>query len=335
MHGVAVMSEVQRGSLDLQAPVTTVLPAYVESGGRQDAITLHHLMRMTSGLANDGGCWLYSVSASQVPNGCAALEHEERSPLDLLFEPARLRRSPYNGDLGVYNRTDWEPGGRWRYSNWGTMLSGRVLEVAAGAHHDALMRERVFEPACMARATLSAEDVYDSSNYALGEGAEAVDGHCPEPELGHDSRAPFFPDELACRARGPNGGVRASALDVAQFAHAFLGDLRGRGHLLDADHAHRMLCPAGGTHDGGCAGRADTGGSTWGDTYGYFNFHHVEDGHHVYSHGGGRAGFGSLMWLVPSEDLAVIVLSNDGGGARRMEPVARAALRCALDGECG
>jgi len=75
-------------------------------------------------------------------------------------------------------------------------------------------------------------------------------------------------------------------------------------------------------------------GSVWGDTYGYCNFLDTIEGHQVYSHGGGRAGYGAVFRLVPEADFAVVVLGNDEGVVNALAPVADYALRCFLGDDC-
>ena len=334
---VGAMSLVDDGLLDPDAPVTGLLTDYTESYGRQDDITLHHLLRMKSGLGNDGGCYLMSVSASEWPDGCARFVSDFDTPLEGMFHPSTLAVPPYDGSLGVYNATLYgAPGAAdWLYSNWGIMLAGRAMEVAAEREFSELIRERVFDPAAMCGAGFTGEAMTGSDNYALGAGASAIEGYCPEPELGHDCAQPWEPDEIACPGRNPNGGVRASAADLGRLAEVMLADLRGEERLLSLASARRMYCPGGGDPATGCEGRASTGAPTdWGDTYGYCNFLDTIEGYKVYSHGGGRAGYGAVFRIVPEADFAVVVLGNDEGVVGSLAPVADYAMRCFLEDDC-
>lgn len=250
--------------------------------------------------------------------------------LQSLFEPTRIASTPYSS----FNTTSHTPGlAPFKYSNWGIMLSGRMAEAVGGAAQPDLVAARVFKPAHMCSATYDPSVMLDSGDYAVGSGSFDNDGDCPEPELGHDSKAPWEPDEWACRARDPNGGVRASAVDVGRFAAAFLADLKGAEIVLGMEAAHRMLCPGGGQVDGNCIGRVSTNGFAQSDTYGYTNFHHTTpSGHEVYSHAGGRAGYGALFWIVPKHNFAVVILANDENTATSKAHWATSAIDCWLDG---
>lgn len=333
VHGVMVMSMVEEGLLDLAAPVTNVLPDYRETMRQQDGLALYHLLAMTSGLKGEQGefkCTLWSVSPEAAPNGCAALSEGPGTVLERLFAPETLASSPYD----EFNRWYADPGVVWDYSNWDIMLSGRMAEIAGEAPYPDLVARRVFGPVGMCSATYDPQVMLDSANYAVGSATSTFTDECPEPELGHDSRAPWDPDELACRARDPNGGIRASVVDLGRFAEALLADLRGEHVVLSSLAANHMLCPGGGLPGDDCRGRQATGGYADSDTYGYTNFHQIVRGYHVYKHGGSRPGYGSLLWMVPEHNFAVVMLANVASADDQMGEWAEKTLACWLDGEC-
>ena len=332
VNGAMISTLVEEGLLEFDAPVTDVLPDYTETNGLQDAITLHHLLRMISGLGDANPCWLFSVSKSSKPSRCAIFSEGPGTVLEQLFDPGTFAIPNY----AAFNTTQYGAPGiaPFQYSNLGIMLSGRVAEVAGGSPYPELVAKRIFTPAQMCSATYDAADMLSSGDYAVGSGSDGVDGVCVAPELGHDSLAPWEPDELACRARDPNGGVRASAVDLGRFAAAFLADLRGENILMGEDAAHRMLCPEGGRYDQACLGRVTTNGYAGSDTYGYTNFHQTTNGHDVYTHGGSRPGYGALFWLVPAHDFAVVILGNTSDTAFKAAPQADFAVDCWLNGKC-
>lgn len=332
MSGAMVSTLVEDGLLDFDAPVTSVLPEYTETMGKQNDITLHHLLTMTSGLSDANPCWLLSVSTS-APSRCLVFSDGPGTVLQNLFDPDVLPSKPWN----MFNSTEKNgpPGNSWEYSNFGIMLAGRMAEVAGGAPFPDLVAARIFNPAQMCSATYDPSVMIDSGDYAVGSGQDGLDGVCLEPNLGHDSLAPWEPDELACRARDPNGGVRGSAVDVGRFAAAFLADLHGQDIMMGEAAAQRMLCPGGGKVDQGCIGRVPNDPNVdFSDTYGYTNFHHVRRGYDVYTHGGGRPGYGSLFWIVPERNFAVVILANEKYTAYTAAPLAESAMACWLDDQC-
>ena len=319
------MALVQQGKLDLKKPVTTYLPDYTETNGQQNDITVDNLLKMISGLNNDGGCYIFSQSASKQPRGCAAMtQPTPEHVLENMFSKKTLQTPPWSH---YFNKTaNGKPGkAPWKYSNWGIMLAGRVMEVTSKHRFAKWIKNSVFAAASMCTATFSSKDMVSTQNYAIGSGRAAADGHCPEPELGNDCRAPWLPNELACPGRNPNGGVRASATDLGRFAAFLLGELKGNNRLFSQKIAQQMLTPL--------TGRAKILGSIYGDSYGYCNFHHVYQGYHIYSHGGGRPGFGTLFWIIPSENFAVAIINNNGS-TNYFKTEMEYAVRCYLKGQC-
>jgi CubicO group peptidase (beta-lactamase class C family) len=328
VHGAMMSSLVEEGLLDFETPVTDVLPEYTESNGMHGTFTLHSLLTMTSGLSRGVGCFLHSMSKDDGPLGCGALSAGPGTVLEHFFAPETLASAPYDSD--EINSTVNGAPGVFEYSNWGIMLSGRMAEVVGGAPYPDLVAARVFAPAQMCTATYDPARVLTSEDYTVGAGNNAI--YCPEPDLGHDSKAPWEPDELACPVRAANGGIRASAVDMGRFAAAFLADLAGAHVMLAEDMAQRMLCPGGGTHDNGCEGRVATSAPS--KTYGYGNYGYTAMGHAIYSHPGDRPGFTSLFLLVPARGFAVVILSNHGDGEESNSQWAAKAVDCWLNDVC-
>lgn len=123
LTGVLVMRLVEKGELDLDAPVGRYLSG---APGSWDRITLRHLLQHTSGLAE----------LSAIP-GAFEGTLEPGSVLEGLFElPVRAR-----------------PGVEHVYLNAGYFLVQQIVERVAEADFDVLMRREVYEPASMTDAT--------------------------------------------------------------------------------------------------------------------------------------------------------------------------------------
>lgn len=133
---------VERGRLDLDAPITRVLPAddwrglFVRDGRDHAAhVTARHLLAHTSGAADYFG--------GRVPDGpsfARLLEaHEDR-----LWTPADLLA--FSRD---HQRPVAAPGARFSYSDTGYVLLARVIEEAGGAPLGAQLHERILGPAGM------------------------------------------------------------------------------------------------------------------------------------------------------------------------------------------
>ncbi|MHA6627356.1 serine hydrolase [Pseudonocardia sichuanensis] len=173
-----VMQLVDEGRLDLDAPITDVLPDF--RAGEAEAtekVTMRHLLSHTSGI--DGDIF------TDTGRGDDCVEAYVR----------QLDGAAQNHPLGA----------TFSYCNSGFILAGRVVEVLTGLTWDAALRERLTTPLGLAHtSTLPEEAVL---------GRVAV-GHVGEP----DEEPRPTPAWLLPRSAGPAGLVNATPRDVAAFA---------------------------------------------------------------------------------------------------------------------
>ncbi|MGC4106212.1 MAG: serine hydrolase domain-containing protein [Thermomicrobiales bacterium] len=187
-----VMTLVNDGLLDLDAPIATYLPGVALSDGPADwqsAITMRHLMSHTAGIHCE-------VSLDTSAMGDDALA---------------------NAIAGYGALHQWgAPGPIMSYGNTGFWLAGHVVATILGQSFEDAMRERVFTPLGLERTVYTAEDaiVYP---VALGHRPTSLTGS--EHEL---IRSYAYP-----RARRPSGGVISTVVDLLRFAGWHMG--RGSG----------------------------------------------------------------------------------------------------------
>jgi dipeptidyl aminopeptidase/acylaminoacyl peptidase/CubicO group peptidase (beta-lactamase class C family) len=114
-----VMQLVDEGKIDLDAPVTEVLPELrLSSPEVTKSVTMRHLLTHTSGI--DGDVF------TDTGRGDDCLE----------LYTAALADVPPNHPLGA----------TWSYCNAGFSIAGRVIEKLTGKTWDEAMRERIFNP---------------------------------------------------------------------------------------------------------------------------------------------------------------------------------------------
>jgi CubicO group peptidase (beta-lactamase class C family) len=114
-----VMQMVEKGEIDLSAPISRYLPDYPNPNG--DRITIHQLLNHTSGIPGYTELPGFgSPRATQKPAEFIKIF----SHLDLLFEP----------------------GTKYSYSNSGYFLLGVILEKLCEKPYEQLLRERIFDP---------------------------------------------------------------------------------------------------------------------------------------------------------------------------------------------
>lgn len=194
----------EAGALDLDAPITEVLPAddprglFVRDGrDHAAAVTTRQLLTHTSGVAD--------YFAGEVTSGLRFGQLLVREP-DRLWTPADLLS--FSRD---HQRPVAEPGRRFSYSDTGYVLLGRVIEHVGGATLGAQLHERIFAPAGMADSCLLFHTLPGGAPSEAADPAAQLD--IAPLRLGREdlSRA----RSLSCDWGG--GGVVTSLDDLARF----------------------------------------------------------------------------------------------------------------------
>jgi CubicO group peptidase (beta-lactamase class C family) len=121
---VAVMQLVEKGRIDLQAPIGRYLTNYPN----QDIatkVTVAHLLSHTGGMGNIFGP-------------------------DFDRQKASLRSTKDYVDLYGSRAPEFAPGSRQSYSNYGFILLGRIVEQVSGLQYDDYIKRNIFRPVGMA-----------------------------------------------------------------------------------------------------------------------------------------------------------------------------------------
>ncbi|MEV4896111.1 serine hydrolase domain-containing protein [Nonomuraea sp. NPDC055795] len=180
-----VLQQVDRGLLDLDAPVTRYLPEFALAvPGAADKILVRHLIGHTNGIDAD----LYFPA------------DKGRDALDA-----------YVKGLAAGCGTLFEPGEQLSYSNGGMIVAGRLLEVVTGLSFPDLLERDVYTPVGMKDSSTSAEQAILRST--------AV-GHFPDPETMEPRPTNMFtlPDTW-----GPAGGTPIGTIaDLLAFGRTHL-----------------------------------------------------------------------------------------------------------------
>jgi CubicO group peptidase (beta-lactamase class C family) len=180
-----VMSQVDRGRVDLDAPVITYLPWLILGDADATArLTLRHCLSHTTGL------WGH-------------IEEDHGPGLDA---------------LGVFVRTfdrlpSLAPPGRyWGYANTGFAIAGSVIEAATGLSYEEAVQTAVLDPLGIRHATFSSADLV-ALPHAIG--------HERAPGLADPRRAR---DHHLVRNWNPSGGIWSTASDLLRLGRLLSGD---------------------------------------------------------------------------------------------------------------
>jgi CubicO group peptidase (beta-lactamase class C family) len=271
------MIAVSEDKLDLDAPVRRYLPSF--QGSRKDRVTVRHLLTHSSGLPADRRLWLQS------PNADSALRLVYATPLDTL------------------------PGIRMVYSDLGAILLGEIVEQVFRGRLDRLAASRIFRPLRMG-STRFRPGPKLFPRIAATEYDSAWRKRMVRGEV-HDEKAAWLGGVAG------HAGLFGSAVDLLGFGEWLIktagrldgrtasdsGTSRsslptGRPAVLPSvarDFTRRQDLPAGSSRALGW----DTPSGT--NSAGQF----------LDPTGFGHTGFtGTSMWIDPSRELVVVLLTN-------------------------
>lgn len=257
--------------LDLDLPVTEILPWLDLDERTENRMTTRDLLQHTSGLQDT------------VPEVFGWLQHNENLPNQTVF----LRQK-----MSLYRDLSFQPGYGRSYSNLGYMLLGAIIEAATGQAYDEAVFERVLEPAGMTSSSF----VYgapQTANEALGSHPLA---HFFTPFLLHfvdlkdlvkarDGRI-WWLNHVYIKAIPPTGLI-SSARDAARLGAVTMM----QGPVLQSDDTVRwMIAP-----------------DPVNFSLGWFERDLEEQ---WLQHRGGGPGFAAVVRIYPAQGLSIAVLAS-------------------------
>jgi CubicO group peptidase (beta-lactamase class C family) len=278
---VAILQLVQAGRITLDATLDEYLPSYPNAELAR-SVTIHHLLTHTGGTGDIFG----------------PLYAQHRQELHGLQDYVTL--------LGPRG-TELTPGSEWRYSNYGFILLGLVIEKVSGQSYYDYVAEHVYRPAHMT-ATSSLPESASVPRRAVGYMRFRPE-RTPKPKPGQS----WWPNTDTLPHRGTSaGGGYSTVTDLLAFARALQNH-----ELLDAEHTALLT-----------QGKVDMPG---GDKYAYGFVEQEIAGVTCFGHGGGAPGMNGYLQICPPAGAApgyvVAVLSNLGPpAASRIAEFAQARL---------
>ena len=206
------------------------------------------------------------------------------------FDAHRKELRTLNDYIALYGKRgpEFEPGSRWRYSNYGMVLLGVVIERVTGQSYYDYVQDNIYLPAEMTSSGSLAEDQVVPGRSI---------GYMRSPETG--GWAPNT-DTLPYRGTSAGGGY-STVGDLVRFADALLSH-----KLLNADSTESLI-----------TGKLEAGP---GGKYAYgFEDQRDKDGNGWVGHGGGAPGMNGDLRIYPKSGYVVAVLANlDPPAAQRL-----------------
>jgi CubicO group peptidase (beta-lactamase class C family) len=263
----AALQLVRAGKMQLEDHVGKYLPDYPNKD-IANKVTLHHLLTHTGGTGEIFGPEF------------AARRKEMRTLQD--YVKVFGSRPPL-----------FEPGSKFRYSNYGMILMGVIIEKVTGGSYYDYVRDHIYQPAGMERTGSFAQD------------EEAVDR-----ATGYTwSNGAWKPNTETLPHRGTSaGGGYSTVQDLVNFASAL--------------RAHKLLNP----QDTQLLTTGKVQMPMEGAKYAYGFEEAIADGVRYFGHGGGAPGVSGGLRIYPESGYVFVVLSNMDAGASRISQFIRNRL---------
>jgi D-alanyl-D-alanine carboxypeptidase len=248
---VATLQLVQNGKLDLKAPLGNYLTDY-KNKDVASKVTIEQLLSHTGGTGDIFG-----------PE----------------FDKNRLELKTLQDYVKLYGNRgpEFQPGSQWKYSNYGFLLLGVIVEKVSGQSYYDYVRDHIFKPAGMIATASEPEDrvVVDRSvSYMRSDGT----GWQPNT------------DTLPYRGTSAGGGY-STVEDLLKFATALQTN-----KLLNAQYTEMLTTGKVETPNGG--------------KYAYGFQEASVNGTRCFGHGGGAPGMNGELKICPGPGYVVAVLSN-------------------------
>ena len=296
LTAIAIFQLHERGQLDIEDEVRQYLPFFQTTfrGGDAPTMRLRHLLNHSSGLPNlrlEVLRWMHPEDA------------EGRGANELIAE-----------NFERFSRLRASPGRRGRYSNFGYLLLGAVVEEVSGQSYEDYVVENILNPLGM---NLTGFTIGEAMRPHIAAGCHPlvnfqtiflpairdVDAYVQEFENGRIWLAPFYLDGNAY------GGAMGPVTDATRLLRALLneGTLEGRSVL--APETARMMLQEGRVRAGSSSVAPPyyrRAGMEHGLGFGVFP---SQDGER-YEHTGADLGFATLFRIYPEDRLAIALLAN-------------------------
>lgn len=271
--GVAVMQLRDRGLISLDDPIVRYLPearAIHNPHGDQEQVTLRHLLTHTSGLRSSTFPWQGN--------------HD--------WAPHEPSEWPQIAGMMPYTYIEFIPGARTQYSNLGSSMLGRMIEVVTGENIEVYLTKNILMPLGMNHSYFDHTPYHllvdRSNNYYIRNGVREAQG------LDFDTGATVA-----------NGGLNAPLGDIAKWTDFLLGvnDDGNHRHVLSRASLQEMWSPR--------FDMPDADGEPWEMGYKFFS-RAVSDGSsaRIVGHAGGQKGFTSFIYVIPDAKIALIYANN-------------------------
>jgi CubicO group peptidase (beta-lactamase class C family) len=246
---IAIAQLAQQGKIDFSDSLTKYIPDYPNP--EFASVTIHQLLTHTGGTGDIFGS-------------------EYEAKIEKLKEPKDYMT------LYADRSLEFEPGSQWRYSNYGFVLLGIIIERISGQSYYDYVQQYIFNPAGM---------FFSNSFWKTEEIENLAIGYTLERDVNLENNYYFLP-----MRESPAGGGYSNVEDLLRFANALLNN-----KLLNAEYTELLI-----------KGKIDLQTEKY--AYGFID--KSENGVRRFGHSGGAPGMNSTLRIYPVSGYVVIVMGN-------------------------
>ncbi|WP_295456757.1 serine hydrolase domain-containing protein [uncultured Thiodictyon sp.] len=275
---------VEQGKLQWTTTVGEVFPELVEQmDPRLRTVTIQQLLSHTSGLPSDNEAFKKLLDDS----------FQQSGNLDELryWLVKTVSSQPLAAD----------PGAQFAYSNLGYVVAGAIIERKAGKTWDELVTEWVFAPLGLKTAGLGPQASVGKIDAPLGH--LVADGKTKAVLAGPNGDNPLI--------LGPAGIAHMSVLDFARWAGWNAGEGARGPNLVTAETLEKLHTPIVDVHQDGEAPSGDRPVPRYG--FGWGTLQPDWATHPFLTHTGSNGENLATIWVAPSRDFAMVVMTNIAG----------------------
>ncbi len=285
---LAIMQLVEAGKVDLDAPVMRYLPDFkLAEESYTPLLKVRHLLSQSSGLPRADERWAGALPASRA---------------DVIADMAKIAPTA-------------KPGEVWQYCNQNYAVLGAIIEKVSGMGYEAYLQKNIFDPLGMKSANLTIEELFKSENPALPHNLDILNGFALLPS----SSTGFQAVKMLPAA----GAINASVKDMATYALLQLGKGKQLVSAKSLETMHTKAIKLTGMPEGDQITKAWLS-SDLGYGFGWMTETYRDKA--LVGHGGSIDGYEAQLTFVPSDDDAVVILTNTAGAATAFNEAVRFSM---------
>ncbi len=242
--GLSIMQLVESGKLSLDEEVNSILPyEVINPHFPKTQITVRHLVTHTAGLTDDfdpeevgeADILLLEDIKYEEDSIQAFMDNElsyYKLGIPLTLDEVMQRYLTKNGKWYSKNNYEkFEPGTKYSYSNMGSELASRIVEIKSGMAFDEYTKQYILGPLGMKNSAWSYDDLDSNlvSEIYLPDNWENPTLAIEHPKYRYLAYS--------------SGGLKSNIDDLSKYLMEMINGSNGKGKLLNADSYKTLFAP--------------------------------------------------------------------------------------------